>query len=284
MRTIALIAVLCSLPHFLVASDQNLGAQLTAAYAHKGLILLHPVRQNSLRYDSAGKLLSSSEEGPWTLYGPVEVTKIDLTSDKLRIIGKRLIYVYYPKLHEFVAGRQKHPDKVKIEIALGARLNTPEEANAIVNRVFAANPADIVASLPDYWRAYFQRQQETRSAKIVSSGPRANFDQLIAIQKNPGLVRVGEKGVKPPKALFTPEPNYTDSARAMRIQGVCVFSATVGVDGRVHDVHIVRPAGAGLDEQALSVIEKKWKFKPATRDGQPVPVRLSLEVSFNLYK
>lgn len=284
MKTVTLlIAVLCSLPRFLVASDQGLRAQLTASYAHKGLFLRHPVRQNSQHYDSDGKLVSSGEEGSWTVFGPLEVTKVDLTSDKLRIIGNRLIYAYDPKFQEFAATRQKHPTKVKIEIALGAPLNTLEEANAIISRVFAKNPAEIVASLPDFWRLYFQKGREILSASEngVSSLAGSNTDNSGPGEKGIALARIGVNGIKRPEPIFTPDPQFTEWARDMRIQGTCVLKVIVGIDGKVHHVQLLRPLGAGLDEQAISTVQT-WKFKPATRDGQPVPVEMSVEVAFNL--
>ncbi|HET9180723.1 MAG TPA: energy transducer TonB [Candidatus Angelobacter sp.] len=212
---------------------------------------------------------------------PVEVTKIDLSSDKLSITGMRLIEVYDSPHHQFILDGYKHAAKVKIEIELRAPLNTLQDAIATIGQVFTSNLDDLVPSLPDYWRTYLQRQQKTTSAETVSSGPRSNAN--APAQKDAQVARVGDKGVKPPKALFTPEPKYPLLARAASIQGACIFSATIGVDGAVHDLHLLQPRGAGLDEAALSVM-RTWKFKPATQNGQPVPVRLSLEVSFNLYK
>lgn len=279
------IAVLCCLPRLLLGSDPDLRTELNASYAHKGLFLRHPVRQNSQHYDSDGKLVSSGDEGPWTLYGPVEVTRVDLTNDKLRIIGNRLIYAYDPKLHEFAATRQKHPTEVKIEIALGAPLSTLEETNAIISRVFAKNPAEIVASLPDFWRLYFQKRPETlpSAESNVSSTAGNNTGSSGPSEKGLAPARIGMKGVKPPQPIYTPEPEFSEFAKTAGIQGVCVLSAIIGVDGRTHDIHIVRPLGAGLDERAIDAV-RNWKFKPATMGGQPVPMQLGLEIAFNLFK
>jgi periplasmic protein TonB len=38
----------------------------------------------------------------------------------------------------------------------------------------------------------------------------------------------------------------------------------------------------GLDEQAVNAVER-WKFEPAKKDGQPVPVMINVEVNFRLY-
>jgi TonB family protein len=38
----------------------------------------------------------------------------------------------------------------------------------------------------------------------------------------------------------------------------------------------------GLDQNAMEGVER-WRFSPATRNGQPVAVALNIEVAFNLY-
>ena len=43
-----------------------------------------------------------------------------------------------------------------------------------------------------------------------------------------------------------------------------------------------RSAGMGLDEKALEAVNK-WRFEPATLDGHPVAVQVSVEVSFRLF-
>ena len=164
-------------------------------------------------------------------------------------------------------------------------MNTLEDAKAVIGRVFAANPTEIVASLPDYWRVYFQKRRETPAAResIVSSAPGSNTDNSAPGAQRPALARIGMKGVKPPQPIYTPDPEFSDFAKTSGIQGVCVLSGIIAVDGRVHDIHIMRPLGAGLDERAIDAV-RTWKFKPATMDGQPVPIEMSFEIAFNLFK
>lgn len=96
-----------------------------------------------------------------------------------------------------------------------------------------------------------------------------------------GVFRVGN-GVSPPRAIYQPDPDYSDEARKAKYQGVVVLSITVGADGRVYNPTVARSLGLGLDEKAKEKV-LTWKFEPATKDGKPVPVLVSVEVSFNLY-
>jgi len=96
-----------------------------------------------------------------------------------------------------------------------------------------------------------------------------------------GVFRVGG-GVSPPRALDTPDPEYSEEARKAKYQGTCVLWLIVGPDGRPRDIKIARSLGLGLDEKAIEAV-RNWKFEPAMKDGKPVAVQINVEVSFRLY-
>jgi TonB family protein len=89
------------------------------------------------------------------------------------------------------------------------------------------------------------------------------------------------EGVTTPVLLDRREPKYTKSARVAGIQGVVLLSAEVGPDGRAHNIRVLHSLDPGLDQNAIECVES-WKFRPATKDGQPVAVRANVEVSFRL--
>lgn len=96
-----------------------------------------------------------------------------------------------------------------------------------------------------------------------------------------GVFRVGG-GVSAPKALYAPDPEYSDEARKAKWQGTVVLWVVVGPDGRTRDIKVQRSLGLGLDEKAIQAV-RTWKFEPARRDGQPVAVQINVEVNFHLY-
>jgi TonB family protein len=97
-----------------------------------------------------------------------------------------------------------------------------------------------------------------------------------------GLAQVGGR-VSAPVPLFQPEAEFSDEARRAKYQGVCLVGLIVDAQGNPQNVHIVRPLGMGLDEKAMEAV-RKYKFKPAMRDGKtPVPVYVNVEVNFRLY-
>jgi protein TonB len=97
----------------------------------------------------------------------------------------------------------------------------------------------------------------------------------------PGIFHVGE-GVSAPRAIYTPEPEFSEEARKAKYQGVVVLNIIVGTDGRVHNPRVVRALGMGLDEKAIEGV-KTWKFDPSKKDGRNVAVEMNIEVAFNLY-
>jgi protein TonB len=96
-----------------------------------------------------------------------------------------------------------------------------------------------------------------------------------------GVYRVGG-GVSAPRAIYSPDPEYSEEARRAKFQGIVVLWMIVGVDGRPRDIRVVRTAGMGLEEKAIGAV-RTWRFEPARKDGQPVAVQISVEVSFRLY-
>ena len=96
-----------------------------------------------------------------------------------------------------------------------------------------------------------------------------------------GAYRVGGT-VTAPKATYAPDPEYSDQARKAKYQGTCVLWLVVDADGLPQKIRVQRALGMGLDEEAIKAVQR-WRFQPATKDGQPVPVMINVEVNFRLY-
>jgi periplasmic protein TonB len=88
--------------------------------------------------------------------------------------------------------------------------------------------------------------------------------------------------VSAPIPIYKPEPPYSEQARKAKYQGTVVLWIIVDAVGNVTDAQVVKPLGMGLDENAVTTV-RTWKFKPAMRNGSPVPVKVMVEVSFRLF-
>jgi protein TonB len=96
-----------------------------------------------------------------------------------------------------------------------------------------------------------------------------------------GVYQVGGS-VRPPIAIYTPDPEFSEEARKAKFSGNVVVSLIVGADGSPRNVHVLRGVGMGLDEKAVAAVQQ-YKFKPALQNGKPVAVYLNVEVNFQIF-
>jgi TonB family protein len=116
------------------------------------------------------------------------------------------------------------------------------------------------------------------SAKYKGAGDTDDTANFACSEK---LEKVTDSSVKPPRALHSPEPKYSKSAREQGIEGIVVVAITIGSNGQVVDPKVVRPLEPSLDAIAIETV-KTWKFAPATKNGRPVAVMMNVEISYNL--
>ena len=89
-------------------------------------------------------------------------------------------------------------------------------------------------------------------------------------------------GFTPPHVLSSVTPQYTPEARAAKFSGKCVIALTVDTQGNPINVHVEKPIGMGLDENAINAV-KQYRFTPAMQDGVPIAKRVHIEVAFRYY-
>lgn len=85
-----------------------------------------------------------------------------------------------------------------------------------------------------------------------------------------------------PALIKEVHPDYTDAAKARKVQGTVEMAVLVQADGAPGpDVRVTKSLDPDLDQQAIKAV-RQWRFKPGTRDGQPVPVEVNIEMTFTL--
>lgn len=97
----------------------------------------------------------------------------------------------------------------------------------------------------------------------------------------PPIYRVGGS-VSAPVPLTSPEARYTPEAKKAKINGKCLVSLIVDRHGLPQNIQIAKSLDPGLDQNAMDAIAR-YRFKPAMRNGEPVPVMVNVEVNFRLY-
>jgi TonB family protein len=97
-----------------------------------------------------------------------------------------------------------------------------------------------------------------------------------------GVYRPGS-GVTTPRVLREVKPQYTSDAMRARVQGTVWVECVVQPTGVCTNIEIVRSLDQnfGLDQQAVRAASE-WRFAPGTRLGEPVPVLVTIELTFTL--
>lgn len=118
--------------------------------------------------------------------------------------------------------------------------------------------------------------------------PREDVSALVArpLPEHPpvavGPSETGEVQGRRPVSLSGITPHYPYSARVRGEAGKVTIHLRVTRQGEVESAAVSRSSGSpSLDESALSAT-RKARFKPAEKDGQPVPAEMDLQFDFRL--
>jgi TonB family protein len=259
----------------LVGSAQSTQQDLEARLKNHPLYLRGQWAPNKLQFDLAGTTSSPAISAPFTLCG-VNVRQVKLTRNTLVIDGDRV----------GVEFENENPRRVsfdtKIQIAISGSHGA--DYGPALDKIFADGLPALVPDLPFYWQKYAQAHLLTPSspASSASIGSLAPAATSASGKPAPQLLKILPPNGHLPKILANPEPEFTTAAKILQYRGTSLVHIIVKADGTVGEPYIVRPAGLGMDEEALRAVAR-YRFKPATGgDGTPVAVELNIEINFEL--
>lgn len=88
----------------------------------------------------------------------------------------------------------------------------------------------------------------------------------------------------PPVPVVQLPPQYPMNARMRGIEGRVVLVFTVNTKGNVENVRVSDSEPGDIFVRAAINTVKRWKFKPGTKNGKPVNVKVSQPLTFKLSK
>ena len=88
-------------------------------------------------------------------------------------------------------------------------------------------------------------------------------------------------GVSAPSVIHEVKPVYPREVMQRKVQGSVWMAVVVLASGDVGDVRISKALDPDLDQEAIKAM-KQWKFRPGTKDGKPVAVEVTVEMTFTL--
>jgi len=129
-------------------------------------------------------------------------------------------------------------------------------------------PCGVEADLPDAGAGLTAEASVPAAARAAEAKP-----------EETAPVRVGG-AIREPRKLKHVSPVYPDIARQARVQGVVILECTIGHDGRVTHVTVLR--GIPLLEAAAVDAVREWVYAPTLVNGVPARVIMTVTVNFKL--
>jgi TonB family protein len=252
------------------ATAQSTEAEISARLMGKPLQLRGFWMDDKLKFDAAGTPVDVYKTGPFTT-SAFELKKVSISGDRLKLEGIRVGLTFsrdgrMARVPMVKGGfGSSSPEKMTIEVDGHGNRDFTKELDAI----FAETLEDLTPSLPDYWQHYANGHFLAWPKGDGSAVPNAKPSKIGGT-------------VKPPRLLKSVDPAFDAAARDLKYSGDALVRLHVETDGTPSHIMIDRPIGLGLDEQAVAAVAR-YRFAPATRDGEPVVVELSVDVNFQIF-
>jgi TonB family protein len=93
-------------------------------------------------------------------------------------------------------------------------------------------------------------------------------------------LRVGGT-IRTPRKIHDVRPLYPPEALDARVSGLVVLEAVIDQQGNVRSVQVLKSVPM-LDQAAIDAV-KGWRYEPTLLNGVPVPVIMTVTVTFNLH-
>jgi TonB family protein len=128
----------------------------------------------------------------------------------------------------------------------------------------------------------------TRERRVNNNQPTPNVNSQQAVAQNANQTAPATNEIAAPLQVGSLveyatqkfNPVYPPQAKILRMTGIVKVEVTVDEQGQVTEVQ--NTSGPSLLQRAATDALKKWKFKPFTKDGQPVKATGFVNFNFNL--
>lgn len=90
---------------------------------------------------------------------------------------------------------------------------------------------------------------------------------------------VAQTKPEPPVPVRTVPPDYPPELRREGVSGLVMIKCTIDEQGNVVDPQIEKSSNMAFEKPAVEAL-KKWKFKPAKQDGNPIAIKVSIPIKF----
>ncbi len=199
-----------------------------------------------------------------------------------------------------------HPGPVYPAEAQAAHIQGAVVLRANISRAGAVEDVQVVSGPEMLRTAAVDAVRQWTYRPYLLNGEPMEVDTMVVVNfrmdgpagPRAGPGGVGGGGMSPPVVLHTVDPEFTQEARKAKVGGNVLVHLVVDTDGNPTNVTVMRGIGVGPDGTLDPKIPKKvadglnakaveavsqYRFKPALKDGQPVPLALNVEVNFQIF-
>lgn len=233
---------------------------LAKSYVGLPLFLRCLCTDSKQSYNAHGDLVQPSpKRTDWTLAG-FDLQSVSRNADgTLELTGVRVAIRYNPGSKLF----DRHPLPYRtIRITLPAPPS--EDAHTALTNLFADGiDYRLQQQVSPEWQRYFAPTAPWKGADALAGVT------IYTLSKTDPLLL-------PPKPLHHSAWDMTEEAQQDHVTGTIRLQLVIDPAGMPHRITLLQPVGYGLDSLAAEAL-KKWRFAPATKDGQPVAAQAIIE-------
>jgi len=135
----------------------------------------------------------------------------------------------------------------------------------------------IFRKFADFWfpreMACLEDKHRTLEAKVEELSLEPSPDAAL-FKPPPGALELCSTKPVNPTVLSSVGPSISSNRERM-----VILRVSVDAKGKPQDMTVSESGGKGLDESALEAVGK-WRFKPATCNGEPIPAQINIRFSF----
>ena len=153
-----------------------------------------------------------------------------------------------------------------------------------LDKVFGLDEAALAAARKWRFRPATLNGQAVPFKVIIQLEYRLASKTRADLEFERGAEREGTPGLVMPVVTYEEKPKYTSEAMRNKVQGPVGVQIVVGPDGRVMRARVTKSLDKtyGLDDEAMKAA-MRWRFKPGTLNGKPVPVLVDITLEFKLH-
>ncbi len=197
----------------------------------------------TLAYDADGVLTEQAKSGHWDSDGLVVVDQVELKDNRVEFRCARLKPEFLGK--QFVYSLNESRSLI---ITVATESGGDVRLQRALDHIFIRRDEDFLSLVTPKERPLAEAWRSAAPVKLDDSSR-----------------------VNPPRLLHQETPSLGEN-------GTVVLSIMVQTDGTPRVLGVVRGLSDKADKAAIKAVEM-WRFRPAMKDGQPVEVKIQVEVN-----